>query len=208
MSGVFQNIFSVVKITAIGIIIGISFTAGGSFGHFTDPFLPVHFSWATVLAVGAALRLSFFAFSGWEGATYIAEEVKNPRRNLPLSLLLGIAGVMFSFMSGRMPPTSTSCLPVHMAESHGIAADAMKAAIGGAGGILISVAVMLSTFGNVSTQILCKARTWQAMARDGLFFDRLEYSPCNIQNAEQRLFAQAAWASVILLCLLICLPHI
>lgn len=78
----------------------------------------------------------------------------------------------------------------------------MKAAIGGAGGILISVAVMLSTFGNVSTQILCKARTWQAMARDDLFFSRLEMLHGRYKTPNNALLAQAAWASVLLLALL------
>lgn len=198
VSGVFQNIFSIAKITAIGIIIGISFSSGGSFGHFTDPFLPPQFSWATVLAVGAALRLSFFAFSGWEGATYVAEEVRNPRRNLPLSLLLGIGGVMALYIGTNSAYLYQ--LPVGaMMESRGVAADSMKAAIGGAGGILISAAVILSTFGNVSTQILVKARSWQAMARDGLFFDRLGSLHVRYRTPNNALIAQALWASVILL---------
>lgn len=201
ISGVFQNIFSVVKIIAIGIIIGICFTADGSFNHYTNPFLPDTFSWTTVLAVGAALRLAFFAFSGWEGATYIAEEVKNPRRNLPLSLMLGITGVLVLYIGTNAAYLYQ--LPVSvMAESHGIAADAMKAAIGGAGGILISAAVMISTFGNVSTQIMVKARSWQAMARDGLFFTRLGDLHANYKTPNNALVAQAVWASVILLTLL------
>jgi basic amino acid/polyamine antiporter, APA family len=202
VSGVFQNIFSIVKIIAIGIIIGISFTAGGSYSHFVSPFLPAEFTWKTVLAVGAALRLSFFAFSGWEGATYIAEEVKNPRRNLPLSLLLGITGVLVLFI-GTNSAYIYQLSPVEIAESHGIAADAMKAAIGGAGGIIISVAVMLSTFGNVSTQILCKARTWQAMAHDGLFFSAMSPLHGTYRTPNRALIAQAAWASVILLALMV-----
>jgi amino acid transporter len=201
ISGVFQNVFSAVKIIAIGIIIGICFTADGSFGHYTSPFLPETYSWATVLAVGAALRLSFFAFSGWEGATYIAEEVKNPRRNLPLSLMLGISGVLALYIGTNSAYLYQ--LPVSaMSVSHGIAADAMKAAIGGAGGILISVAVMISAFGNVSTQIMVKARSWQAMARDGLFFHRLIDLHATYRTPNNALIAQAAWASVMLLSLL------
>lgn len=201
LSGVFQNVFSVAKVAAIGTIIGISFTAEGNFGHFADPFLPVHYSWATVLTVGAALRLSFFAFSGWEGATYVAEEVKNPRKNLPLSLLLGIGGVMLLYVGTNMAYLYQLPVGVIM-ESRGVAADAMKAAIGGAGGILISVAIMISAFGNVSTQVLVKARSWQVMARDGLFFDRLGILHSTYKTPNNALFAQAIWASVILLCML------
>ncbi|MCL1912261.1 MAG: amino acid permease, partial [Leptospirales bacterium] len=102
LSGVVQNIFSWIKILALGGIIGIAFGSGkGNFANFTSPFFPSDFSWETVLAVGAALRYSFFAFSGWEGATYIAEEVKNPRKNLPLSLLLGISGVIILYIGAN-----------------------------------------------------------------------------------------------------------
>ncbi|HOD13733.1 MAG TPA: amino acid permease [Spirochaetota bacterium] len=201
MSGIFQNVFSILKIAAIGIIIGISFTAGGKVGNFLSPFLPAAFSWETIMAIGTALRLSFFAFSGWEGATYIAEEVKNPRKNLPLSLLLGIAGVLILFVATNLAYLY-QLSPAEMAKSHGIAADAMKAAIGGVGGVLISVAVMLSTFGNVSTQILCKARTWQAMSRDGLFFDAMSPLHERFRTPNRALVAQASWASVILLALM------
>ena len=200
-SGIFQNVFSLMKVIAIGIIIGISFANAGNFGHFTSPFLPENFSWGSLLAVGAALRLAFFAFSGWEGATYIAEEVKNPRRNLPLSLFLGIAGVIILYLG--VNTAYLYQLPVGViAESRGIAADAMKAACGGAGGILISIAVMISTFGNVSTQILVKARTWQAMARDGLFFTNMSALHHRYKTPNSALIAQAAWASVILMALL------
>jgi basic amino acid/polyamine antiporter, APA family len=202
LSGMFQNIFSSIKIIAIGIIIGISFTTSGSAGHFTSSFFPESFTWGTLLAVGAALRLAFFAFSGWEGATYIAEEVKNPRKNLPLSLFLGISGVMALYLGTNAAYIYQ--LPVQeIAASHGIAADAMKAAIGGAGGVLISAAVMLSTFGNVSTQILCKARTWQAMAHDGLFFSAMGPLHKKFKTPNHALIAQAGWASVILLVLMV-----
>ncbi|MBN2157935.1 MAG: amino acid permease [Spirochaetes bacterium] len=201
LSGVFQNIFSAVKILAIGIIIGISFTTGGNWSHFSDPFLPETFSWSTILALGAALRLSFFAFSGWEGATYIAEEVKNPRRNLPLSLFLGIAGVLVLY-AGTNAAYLYQLPAAVISSSHGIAADALKTAIGGAGGVMISVAVMLSTFGNVSTQVLVKARTWQAMARDNLFFERMGRLSKRYKTPNNSLAAQAAWASVILIALM------
>ncbi|TFH38368.1 MAG: amino acid permease, partial [Chrysiogenales bacterium] len=203
ISWVFQNIFSSIKILAIGVIIGVSFAARGSFGNFINPFFPESFSWTTILAVGAALRLSFFAFSGWEGATYIAEEVKNPRKNLPLSLLLGIAGVMVLYLGTNSAYLYQ--LPVAtISESQGIAADAMKAAMGGAGGILISIAVMISTFGNVSTQVLVKARSWQAMARDGLFFRGLDRLHARYKTPNRALITQALWASVVLVVLMCC----
>ena len=172
LSGIVQTFFGAVKVIAVGSIIGVAFTSWstGNWANFTDPLFPESFTGSTILAVGAAMRYSFFAFSGWEGATYIAEEVKNPRRNLPLSLFIGIAGVMVLYL-GANAAYLFQLPPEKIAQSPWVATEVMTVALGSSGGILISLAVMLNTFGNVSTQILCKARTWQAMARDGMFFD-------------------------------------
>ena len=199
LSGRVQNFFSSIKIVAIGAIIGISFTSKGNFSHFSTPFWPEEaFSWSTILAIGAAMRYSFFAFSGWEGATYIAEEVKNPKKNLPLSLFIGIAGVMFLYIGANSAYLYQ--LPVDVIKtSKWVAVDAMQVAIGSTGGIFISIAVMMNTFGNVSTQILCKARSWQAMSRDGVFFDKLSHIHPEYKTPNNSLIAQGLWATVLLL---------
>ena len=199
LSGIIQNIFSWVKIIAVGGIIGIAFTSGkGNFANFTTSVWPDEFSMLTVLAVGEALRYSFFAFSGWEGATYIAEEVKNPRKNLPLSLLLGIGGVIILYIGANS--AYLYLLPVDvLSKSTWVATDAMQVAIGSAGGILISAAVMMNTFGNVSTQILVKARSWQAMARDGVFFKKLAKLHPKYKTPNNALILQACWATLLML---------
>jgi amino acid transporter len=199
LSGKIQTTLSFFKVLAVGAIIGIAFCSqGGNPANFVTPVLPETFGFATILAVGAALRFSFFAFSGWEGATYIAEEVKNPQRNLPLSLFLGIGGVMLLY-AGVNSAYIYLLPPAEMAASRQVASDAMRVAIGASGGALIAGAVMLSTFGNVSTQILCKARSWQAMARDGLFFKKIAELHPKYKTPNNSLIAQGLWATVLLL---------
>jgi len=199
MSGMVQNFFGFVKIAAVGSIIGVAFTSwsSGNWANFTDPLFPEAWTGSTILAVGAAMRYSFFAFSGWEGATYIAEEIKNPRRNLPLSLFIGIGGVMVLYL-GANAAYLFQLPPAKIAESPWVATEVMTVALGASGGILISVAVMLNTFGNVSTQILCKARTWQAMARDGMFFDWFAKLHPTYRTPNNALIGQAIWATVLL----------
>ena len=83
LSGRIQVFFSIFKVAAVGGIIGITLTgfSTGNINHFSEKFWPSESSiWTNILAVGAALRYAFFAFSGWEGATYIAEEVKEPEK--------------------------------------------------------------------------------------------------------------------------------
>lgn len=199
LSGKIQNLFSSIKILAVAGVIGAAFAAWntGSFSHFVEPLMPEQFNGATILAVGAALRYAFFAFSGWEGATYIAEEVKNPRRNLPLSLFIGIAGVMVLYV-GANAAYLFQLSPEEISQSEWVATDAMTVAWGASGGILIAVAVMLNTFGNISTQILCKARTWQAMARDGIFFNSFKKLHPKYKTPNNALLGQGAWATVLL----------
>lgn len=197
-SGKVQNFFSTIKVVAVfGIIAAALSSTQGSLLYFTTDAFPRDWSWSTVLAVGAALRYAFFAFSGWEGSTYVAEEVMNPSRNLPLALLLGISGVMLLYAGANgaylylLPPSV-------IMESKWVATDAMKVALGSAGGIFISAAVMINTFGNVSTQVLVKARTWHAMARDGMFFQKLKYTSERFKTPNNSLLAQGLWASVLL----------
>ena len=124
LSGMVQNFFGFVKVAAVGSIIGVAFTSWstGNWGNFADPLFPEAWTGSTILAVGAAMRYSFFAFSGWEGATYIAEEIKNPRRNLPLSLFIGIGGVVAS----ALPYMMTNWFDVSNVAAPGQIPDSVK----------------------------------------------------------------------------------
>jgi len=198
ISGILQNIFSLMKLIAIGAVISVGFLKGGSFQHFTNPLFPDKFDWATMLAMGTAMRYAFFAYSGWEGATYVAEEVRNPRKNLPLSIILGILGVMFLYLAANTAYLYQ--LPVAVIKSSPwVATAAMKNAIGTVGGIFIALAVMINTFGNINTQILCKARTWYAMSRDGLFINSLARIHPKYKTPNTAMLVQAFWASVLLM---------
>ena len=145
----------------------------------------------------AALRYAFFAFSGWEGATYIAEEVKEPQKTLPLSLFLGIGGVMLLYLGANLGYLYQ--LDINsIKENKWVATEAIKVVLGASGGILISIAVSINAFTNISTQILCKSRTWHAMARDGLFFDSFKKLHPVYATPNNALIGQGAWATVLL----------
>jgi len=198
-SGIFQNVFSFFKIAALFSIVGASISGNGSFSHITDNAGSSNWSIAAMFGVVAAMRYGFFAYSGWEGATYVAEEIKNPRKNLPLSLFFGIGGVMILYLA-----VNTSYLyllsPSEIIRANkNIASEAMSKALGSAGGVMIAAAVMMSTFGNVSAQILVKSRTWYSMARDGLFFAPLSKLNPKYKTPNAALVAQAGWASILLL---------
>ncbi|MCB1306331.1 MAG: amino acid permease, partial [Leptospiraceae bacterium] len=212
LSGILQDIFSAVKIGALLFIAVACFSANpelsnfggtvllseemktkilGSASAYGDSFL------GGLAALFASLRYSFFAYSGWEGATYVAEEVRNPEKNLPRSLFLGIGTVMVLYLL-----VNTSYLlqltPQRMVDHKAVAVEAMLGALGVIGASLVAVAVMISTFGNVSTQVLVKSRTWHAMARDGLFFSFLKPLSSRYHSPNRSLLFQALWASCLL----------
>lgn len=199
LSGKFQVVFGITKVVAVGGIIGITLTgfSTGNIAHFSDPFWPEEFGWPTILAVGAALRYSFFAFSGWEGATYMAEEVKDPGRTLPLSLFLGISGIMVLYLGANLGYLYQLDVEA-IKQNKWVATKAVEVVLGASGGILISIAVAINAFGNISTQILCKGRAWHAMARDGLFFDNFKKLHPVYATPNNALIGQGIWVTVLL----------
>ncbi len=201
LSGKVQNFLSLLKLLALGAVIGVCLVKGGHAAHFSQPFWPEEFNWASILAMGAAMRYAFFFFSGWEGATYVAEEVKNPRKNLPLSLIIGITGILLIYLAANTAylyqlPVSRIMDPQG---SKWVAVEAMEAAVGGLGGMLVSLAVILNTFGSVNAQILVKARSVFAMARDGLFIGYIGQLHPKYKTPNRALLLQAFWATVLLI---------
>ncbi len=198
LSGVFQNIFSFLKLALLVSIIGFSLSKGIQTENFADA-VDKPWTWAGIVSIFTALRYGFFAYSGWEGATYVAEEIKNPRKNLPLSLFFGIGLVMLLYLL-----INTAYLnllgPEAMGASKGVAIDSMKVVMGTAGALFVAIAIMVSTFGNVNTQILVKSRTWFAMARDKLFFRKLALIHPKYKTPNNSMYAQAAWATILILC--------
>ena len=198
ISGIVQNIFSFLKVFALLMMSVIFLGVGGDSSNLHTHFWPKEWSWGIVLGLGQAMRYTFFAYSGWEGATYVAEEVRGARKKLPLSLFVGIASVAAIYLIVNLGyVVQLGPLGIIQSRKH-IAAAAMEHALGLGGTILLAALVMLSTSGNVSTQILVKARTWYAMARDGLFFKPMAKLHDRYQTPNAALVGQAMWASMLL----------
>ncbi|WP_207532027.1 APC family permease [Desertivirga arenae] len=196
-SGRLQNVFSFLKIGVLTIIIVMGFSSGIHPENFRDPDLSQTTGWAGIVAIFTAMRYGFFAYSGWEGATYVAEEVKNPRKNLPLSLFIGISLVLVLYLLINTAYVNTLG-PIKMGQAKVVAADAMQIAAGTIGTLIIASAIMVSTFGNVNTQLLVKSRTWYAMARDKLFFQSLSTIHARYKTPNNSLYAQALWTSLLI----------
>lgn len=197
LSGMLQNIFGLLKVGILILIVITAFSKGINSQNFAASGSQTS-AWASIVALFTALRYCFFAYSGWEGATYVAEEVKNPSRNLPISLFAGIGLVMLLYL--LINSAYLNMLgPAQMGASAAVAADSMKVAMGSSGALLVVAAIMINTFSNVNTQIFVKSRTWFAMARDGLFFGALAKVHPRHKTPNFSIIAQAGWASVLIL---------
>ena len=198
ISGILQNILSFLKVFCLFGMAFLLWGIGGDSSHLQEHIWPKEWSWVSLLAIGQAMRYAFFAYSGWEGATYVAEEVRKPQRNLPLSLFCGITLVMIVYIAVILGYVSQLGPVGVVVAGKNTAPASMGRALGGLGIYLLATLVMLSTGGNMITQILVKARTWHAMARDGLFFDVMARLQPRFQTPNNALLLQAAWASVLL----------
>jgi basic amino acid/polyamine antiporter, APA family len=121
------------------------------------------------LSFAAAVVPVLFAYGGWQTASFMSGELRNPRRDLARAVLWGVAGVTAIYLS-----VNIVCLrvlgPIGLADTSAPAYAVMQQAAGGRGGLFISYAIALSTLGFLSQGMLTAPRVYFAMAKDGLFF--------------------------------------
>jgi APA family basic amino acid/polyamine antiporter len=123
-------------------------------------------------AFGAALVPVIFAYGGWQTATFVAGEIKEPRKNLPRGLILGVAGVVLLYLAANVVYVSVLGT-TGLAVSKAPASDVMRSALGDLGARIIAAGIAISTVGFLSQSMLTAPRVYFAMAKDGLFFERV-----------------------------------
>jgi APA family basic amino acid/polyamine antiporter len=154
---------------------------------------------ALVMMLGRAMVGPLFAQSAWNNVTFTAGEVRDPGKNLPRALLLGCGLVVTLYLLANLAYVVTLPLSgIQNAPQNRVATAVMQAVLGPSGTILMAVAIMISTFGCNNGLILAGARVYYAMARDGLFFKRVD--SVNARHVPAvALVAQGVWASLLVL---------
>jgi basic amino acid/polyamine antiporter, APA family len=142
---------------------------------------------------------SLFSSDAWNNITFTAGEVKNPRRNIPLSLAAGTALVTTLYLLANVAYLCVLPLDqIQHAPDDRVATAAVEGMFSGAGAVIMAVAIMISTFGCNNGLILAGARVYYAMARDGLFFKAT--GQLNARNVPARgLVLQCAWTCLLVL---------
>ena len=187
---------TILKIIAIlGVIGAIFTTAPGNPSHFVTPPAPP-WSLGSLSQAGVALVASLWAYKGWELVTFVAGEVKDPQRNLPLGLLLGIVMILVLYIGANL--AYLWVLPIEaIASSKRIAADAMQAGVGESAATIIAGVVLVSITGAMNGNILTAPRLFFAMAQDGLFFKRVASVHPRFMTPHVAILSMSAWAAVL-----------
>jgi APA family basic amino acid/polyamine antiporter len=152
-----------------------------------------------LVAFGVAQVGSLFSSVAWESITFTAGEVKEPKRNVPLSLFRGTALVITLYLLANV---AYLCLlpleQIQQAPDDRVATAAMNTVFGGPGTGIMAVAILVSTFGCNNGLILTGARVYYAMARDRLFFKATgRLNACHVPAVG--LILQCVWASLLVL---------
>jgi len=197
--GIVQNIFTVAKVGAMLLLVLGAFLlpTGGSVTHFAVDNPAVQLGGlALFAAVAAALQGAFWSYDGWNKITYIAGEVKQPQRTIPLGLLWGMLAVTAIYL--LMNVAYLWVLPMEeMAKSKLVAADVAEKIFTG-GGRWVAALVMISTFGTTSAIILATARVYFSMAQSGAAPRPLGRVHPRFHTPAASLVVQGVWSVLLL----------
>lgn len=198
--GKVQSIVTYIKILTIIVLSLLLFTYGnGSLNNLSNGFaLPQETSKNILSLLGLALAGAFWAYDGWNNLTFVSGEVKQAQRNVPLGLLFGTLIVIVVYM--LINAAYLYVLPIEeMAKSPLVAATASEIIFGKYGGSIISIAVIVSTFGALNGSVLSTARVCYAMAKNNMFFNKLGEIHPKFGTPHTSLVAQGIWSCVLVM---------
>jgi len=196
-ASVFQKLSTILKVGALLsiVLVGIVFSRGHE--NLLSTRAAPEGGLNPVGSVVAAVMLIIFSHTGWERVGYSAGEMKNPRRVIPLSLVIGIGIVVLLYAFTNL--TYHRILGMEgMRESTIVASDVLTVLLGPIGAAFIAILVIISATGSINGTIMTAPRAYYAMARDGLFFKWLNHVHSRFQTPSRAIAAHCLWAGAIL----------
>jgi APA family basic amino acid/polyamine antiporter len=198
-----QNVFTIAKTGALlGLIVAGALHARPEAmeRNFGDFWGGAEWGWTAIRLTGVAMVGALFSSDAWNNVTFIAGEIRNSRRNLPLALVLGVGLVSLLYLACNT--VYLMVLPLEAIQSapeDRVATAVASAALGPAAVQLMAAAIMVSTFGCANGMVLAGARVYYAMALDGLFFRRVASVHPRRHTPVASLVVQCLWASALTL---------
>jgi APA family basic amino acid/polyamine antiporter len=166
-AGNFQLAFTILKIVLIAAIAALAFTARGNWAHFGQ-----HYAGATggITGFAAAVAAALWAYDGWSDLNMVAEEVRNPERNIPIALVGGllVIGALYMLVNAAV---QYALPPAFVAQSASPMSDAVRASfLGSAAAVAVSAAMVISLTTSLNGVAMSGSRMAFALSRDGNFF--------------------------------------
>ncbi len=193
-----QNISTTLKILALLalIVVGVLWFKAPRLN--LGPLFPDGLDLKVLSALGLALMPALFSYGGWQNLNFVAGEVKNPARTMPLAIISGVSLVIAVYVLSNV--VYVKALPLEgIAGSTKLASDSFQAMVGPWGARFVSLAIIISTFGITNVFILTGARVYQAMARSGNFLPLAAELHPRFGTPYVSIFFQSVWASCLLL---------
>ena len=195
-AGEFQFLFTLLKVAIILGIVAVGFSySGGTWANFATEFAGAK---GGVAGFFAALVAALWAYDGWNDLNMVAGEIRNPQRNIPLSLIWGVAtvGALYILVNAAVQYVLPAAA---VAGSERPASDAVALVLGRAGASLVSAGMAVSMLVTLNGTILSGARVPFAMARDGYFFKTIAEVHPRFRTPWVAIVVQCGLAIVLLL---------
>lgn len=186
-----QRVFTGLKIGGLAVLIVACFA-----GPHVSRRAPEHA--VTYGGIGFATTLVLMAYNGWSYVSFVAGEVKDPQRNIPRALAMGMGAVMLLYIGANLGYMNVLSLD-QIASAERVGATAAGRAMGPVGAAFISVTVLMSVTAAINGCILTGSRIPFAQARDGLFFRKFATVHPRFQTPSFAIVVQAVWSVVVLL---------
>ena len=190
------NVLVVLKVAALAVLILAGAISPAASGWWSASRETSTAGLGTAVSFGAALIPILFAYGGWQNANYIAEEIENPRRNLPLSLLAGTIAVVVIYVLVNTVYLRALGLE-GLAATTTPASKAAEGLFGSLGDRFVTAAIAISTFGFLDLAILAPTRVYYAMAADGVFLPALARLHPRFRTPWLAIVIQSTWSCVL-----------
>jgi APA family basic amino acid/polyamine antiporter len=192
---VVQNTLAGVKVGALALFVAVGLGLGrGSFANFQQASADASFNWSV------AFIIVMFSYSGWNAASYVAEEIRDPGRNVPKALAIGTVVVVLLYLG--LNTLYLYAVPIGEIGGAGQAEIAVVAAqrlIGPAAANLLGALAVIVLLGSLSAMTIAGPRVYFAMARDGAFFTSAARIHPRFHTPWVAIAAQTAWSAVLIL---------
>lgn len=197
-SAALQRLLTWIKLLAIILlVVGLFSSSKGSFDNYSEKLITQPTGWAALAAWMAALSGAFWGYDGWNSITFIAGEIKDPRRNIPISLFAGLLICIVVYVSLNAS-FAYVLSPTQMAGSSWVASDAALAAAGKTGALIITLLVVISTLGAANGNILSTARVTFAWGASQSAFSWAGKVHPRFHTPGNALWLNGAWTIVLI----------